>query len=146
MRRNRDDNRTVRRMGIGAVIAAFAVVLAACGSDMSSSDNGGSTSSAPTGGSGSEVQIKLIAFQPAQLEVAAGTTVTWRQRDPGSHTVTSGTVKQGAGAVTATPDGTFDSGELVTDDSFELAFADRGTYSYFCQIHPATMRGEITVR
>ena len=89
--------------------------------------------------------MKLVAFEPARLEVKAGTTVTWQQRDPGAHTATSGDVEQGAAGVTQRPDGLFDSGPLSTDDSFQHTFDDPGTYPYFCSLHPATMRGEIRV-
>jgi plastocyanin len=91
------------------------------------------------------VVMELVAFEPEQLEVEAGTTVTWEQRDVGDHTVTSGTVEQGAAGVTGQPDDRFESGRLSTDDSFEHRFDEPGTYSYFCSLHPATMRGEIRV-
>jgi plastocyanin len=89
--------------------------------------------------------MKLVAFAPDRLEVKVGATVTWQQRDPGAHTVTSGTVEQGGAGVTAEPDELFDSGSLSTDDSFEHTFDEPGTYPYFCSLHPATMRGEIRV-
>jgi plastocyanin len=95
--------------------------------------------------SSSEVVIQLVAFKPDQLEVTAGTTVTWTNRDPGAHTVTSGTVEQGGSGVTQEPDGTFDSGEIGEGDSFAQTFDEPGTYQYFCSLHPATMRGEIRV-
>ena len=75
----------------------------------------------------------------------AGTTVTWTQEDAGVHTVTSGTVVQGTGGVTEKPDGTFDSGSIATGNTFEFTFDQAGTYTYFCYIHPATMRGEVRV-
>lgn len=93
----------------------------------------------------SEVIIQLIAFKPEQLEVTAGTTVTWTNRDPGAHTVTSGTVEQGDSGVTQEPDGTFASGDIAKGDSFQQTFDEPGTYQYFCSLHPATMRGEIRV-
>ena len=89
--------------------------------------------------------MKLVAFTPERLEVKAGTSVTWQQHDPGAHTVTSGTVEQGAAGVTQQPDEMFDSGTLSTDESFEHTFDESGTYPYFCSLHPATMRGEIRV-
>ena len=108
--------------------------------------SGGDGGEDDAGGSGDrEVVLELVAFSPEQLEVDAGTTVTWKQRDPGSHTVTSGTVEQGASGVTQRPDGRFDSGRLATDETFEHTFTEPGTYSYFCSLHPATMRGEIRV-
>lgn len=66
--------------------------------------------------------------------------------DAGAHTITSGTVEQGGAGVTEVPDGTFKSGEIATSDTYEFTFDKPGTYPYFCEIHPATMRGEVKVR
>lgn len=122
--------------------AAALGVLAACGDTGGATDDSASLSEAPS----NTVTMRLIAFQPADLTVDAGTTVTWEQTDAGAHTVTSGTVAQGAAGVTEEPDGTFDSGEIAMGDTFEFTFDEPGTYPYFCTIHPATMRGEIRVR
>jgi plastocyanin len=91
------------------------------------------------------VEIELLAFSPERLEVPAGTTVVWRQRDRADHTVTSGTVEQAAGGVIQQPDGDFDSGSMSTDETYQRSFEEPGTYPYFCVLHPATMRGEIHV-
>lgn len=90
--------------------------------------------------------MRLVAFEPDRIEVDAGTTITWVNEDPGAHTVTSGTVEDGASSVTPDPDGVFDSGELATDESFEHVFDEPGTYSFYCELHPATMRGVVEVR
>ena len=89
--------------------------------------------------------MKLIAFRPESLDAKTGTTVTWTQQDAGAHTVSSGTVEQGGADVTTTPDGRFESGQLATGATFTFTFDSPGTYPYFCQIHPATMRGEIRI-
>jgi plastocyanin len=91
------------------------------------------------------VTMQLIVFKPETLTVAPGATVTWTQSDPGVHTVTSGAVEQGGGGVSTVPDGRFDSGELATGETFTFTFDQPGTYSYFCAVHPATMRGEVRV-
>jgi plastocyanin len=113
-------------------MTALAIALVACG--------GGEDE-----GSTAEVTMRLIAFKPESLAVAAGTTVTWIQQDAGTHTVTSGTVTQGTAGVTTAPDGTFDSGSLATDTTFEFTFEGAGSFPYFCNVHPATMRGEVRV-
>ncbi|HEY3237928.1 MAG TPA: plastocyanin/azurin family copper-binding protein [Acidimicrobiia bacterium] len=125
------------------VLAVLALALAGCGGD----NNDTSAEKARANGSpaANEVVIRLIAFRPESLTVPAGTTVTWRQKDAGVHTVTSGTVTQGAGDVTTAPDGKFDSGNLATDATFEFTFAEAGTFTYFCRVHPATMRGQVQV-
>ena len=77
------------------------------------------------------VEIADFAFAPDAIEVAAGSTVTWRNADPTPHTVSA-------------RDGAFDSGTLDPGAGFETTFAQPGTFAYFCQIHP-TMRGSVRV-
>lgn len=91
------------------------------------------------------VTIKLIAFTPTDVRIAAGGTVTWQQDDVASHTVTSGQVEQSGGTATATPDGLFDSGNITKGQTFQFSFTEPGVYPYFCAIHPATMTGVVTV-
>jgi plastocyanin len=79
----------------------------------------------------SGVQIVYRAYQPAQLTVVAGQTVTWRNSGLGPHTVTSDT-------------GQFDSGELAAGGTFSYAFSAPGIYAYSCTIHP-TMHGKVVV-
>jgi len=146
------ETHSFRRTSVVLGLAAFAVAGAACGSsgsNASGSKASGSTTSvteAKTAAKPNQVQIKLIAYRPAALTVTAGTTVTWKQTDPGFHTITSGTVAQGSSGVTPQPDGKFASGQLATGKTFSHTFIAPGTYPYFCEIHPATMRGTITVR
>lgn len=90
--------------------------------------------------------MSLIAYEPDELSVAKSTTVTWEQRDAGVHTVTSGTVDTDAsGSASTDADGVFASDELERGDGFAFTFDRAGSYAYFCRIHPATMRGRITV-
>ncbi len=90
--------------------------------------------------------MRLIAYRPDELTVPHGTTVTWKQRDAGFHTVTSGTVsKDPSGSVDLEPDDVFDSGQLEKGEEFDFTFDDIGTYEYFCKVHPATMSGRVTV-
>ena len=91
------------------------------------------------------VDMRLIAYRPEQISVKPGTRVSWTQSDLGFHTVTSGHVEQGAAGVTALKDNAFDSGQLGTGAAFSHTFDSPGTYAYFCQIHPATIRGEVHV-
>ena len=77
------------------------------------------------------VAISGFSFQPASLEVAAGTTVTWENEDGAPHTATSS-------------DGTFDSGRLSTGYTFEWTFDTAGSFAYACAIHPS-MTGTIVV-
>jgi plastocyanin len=92
----------------------------------------------PDGASGepgpNQITIDNFAFRPARLEVAAGTKVTWINRDDVPHTATS-----------AAKPRAFDSRTLDTDDQFAHVFTTPGTYVYFCAVHPH-MTGTIIVK
>ena len=126
------------------ILAVLVLALTGCGGG-GNDDNAAETPEDSGAAPANEVVMRLIAYRPEKLTVPAGTTVTWKQTDAGFHTVTSGTVAQGAGDVTTSPDGRFDSGQIATDASFEFTFAEAGSFTYFCAVHPATMRGEVTV-
>jgi plastocyanin len=80
------------------------------------------------------VTIDNFAFAPATITVPAGTTVTWTNQDDEPHTV-----------VSASDSKLFKSAALDTDDHFSFTFAQPGTYSYFCSIHPH-MVGTVVVK
>ena len=86
--------------------------------------------------SGKSVEVKIdnFTFGPTTLTVAAGTTVTWTNRDDIPHTVVS----------TDDPKA-FKSKVLDTDEKFSYTFAKLGTYPYFCSIHPK-MTGKVVVQ
>jgi plastocyanin len=93
----------------------------------------------PARASGPTVSLKLLQFQPGQLTVKAGTTVTWVDDEPITHTVTSGAVT-GIDPTSGlrsgeTPDGRFDKRLSNKGSSFSYRFTEPGTYSYFCSIH-----------
>jgi plastocyanin len=71
-------------------------------------------------------------FAPLTVTIAAGTTVTWTNRDDEPHTVVS-------------DGGLFRSGALDTNESFSFKFDKPGTYHYACSIHPR-MVGTIVVQ
>ena len=77
------------------------------------------------------VSIQDFFFEPDQLTVAPGTTVTWVNDGEEPHTSTA-------------DDGTWNSGTLQPGESFSFTFDDPGDYSYFCEIHP-DMTATITV-
>lgn len=133
-----------------------ALLLAACGSSEEAGSSEKSAGSSPSAqassthtghssGSGAAVEMRLIQFRPKQLDVKAGQEVTWTQKDAGFHTVTSGTVEQKGGGVTGKPDDRFRSERLATEETFKFTFDEAGTFTYFCEIHPATMTGEVRV-
>jgi plastocyanin len=79
-----------------------------------------------------EVKIDNFSFSPATISVAAGTTITWTNRDDIPHTVVS-------------DDKVFKSKVLDTDEKFTYTFSKPGTYPYFCSVHPK-MTGKVVVQ
>jgi plastocyanin len=77
------------------------------------------------------VMAKDFMFAPTAMTVAAGSTVTWTNRDDEPHTVVS-------------DNGLFRSAALDTNESFSFRFDKPGTYRYLCSIHPR-MVGTIVV-
>jgi plastocyanin len=81
------------------------------------------------------VTIEMIntSFNPATLQVKAGTTVVWVNKDPVEHSTTSDS-------------GLWDSGLMAQGATFSYTFAQAGTYQYYCKPHLALgMTGVITV-
>jgi plastocyanin len=87
---------------------------------------------AATAAAAPEIEIKNFHFEPATLEVAAGTTVTWVNRDAEIHAVTS-------------VQGLFASPGIDGDERFSFRFEKPGTYEYRCALH-AQMTGTVVVR
>jgi manganese oxidase len=81
------------------------------------------------------VTISNFKFDPKEVKVKAGTTVTWTDSG-GRHTVTS-------------EDGSFDSGRLTAGQSYEHKFEKPGVYPYYCNFHGGRggkdMAGVVTV-
>jgi plastocyanin len=82
---------------------------------------------------GTEMAVQIIdfAFEPATLEVPAGTTVVWTNAGSAPHTVTSDA-------------DAFDSGRLDPGGTFSMTFDTPGTYHYHCEFHPG-MQATIVV-
>lgn len=96
------------------------------------------------------IAVVDFAYDPAALEVAAGTTVTWTNEDDILHTVTSGEGRrQGVPGVsegeTARPDDLFEGSLEDRGAAFSFTFTDPATFVYHCAIH-AGMTGEVIVR
>src|SRR5215213_2134746 len=81
------------------------------------------------------VSIQDFFFDPDQLTVAPGTTVTWVNEGQAPHTVTSTDGKE------------LDSATLQPGDTYSFTFKDDDageTYAYQCTIHPQ-MTASVTV-
>jgi plastocyanin len=99
---------------------------------------------APAIAANEEVAIVGLTFEPADITVAVGDTVTWKVTESigANHSVTSGTPDD--------PDkgSVFDSGadDLANvGDTFEWTFDTAGTFAYYCTVHGASMSGQVTV-
>ena len=79
-----------------------------------------------------EVRIEGFSFGPDAVTVEAGATVTWTNFDDTNHTVTQN------------GNDLLDSPDLGNGDTYDVTFAEPGTYAYFCKFHPA-MQATITV-
>ena len=113
----------IARLVVPAVAAAI-LLFAAGGGSVASAQQAPAT--------GVEVKIDNFSFGPAAITVAAGTTVTWTNRDDIPHTVVS-------------DDKVFKSKVLDTDEKFSFTFIKPGTYPYFCSVHPK-MTGKVIVQ
>ena len=93
------------------------------------------------------VDISGFRFQPPELTVAAGTTVTWTNGDAILHTVTTGTSvkKDNFGNYDITPDGRVDGTLPDEGTTFSFTFTTPGDYAYFCSRHN-NMTGRVVVR
>ena len=127
-------------LGAAIVVLVFASIAAAQSvPDQSSSDQSTPEQAQSPDSSGQAtpaqdavtVNIPEDAFDPAQLDVAPGTTVTWVNNDSEPHTVTA-------------DDGLFDSGRLDPGDSYSVWLGGSGTVAYHCNPHP-DMTGSIVV-
>jgi plastocyanin len=81
-----------------------------------------------------KVSIDNFVFDPKELVVTAGTTITWVNADDVPHTATSGSSPP-----------LFDSKTLRTGAKFSFEFKTPGTYDYFCKAHPY-MIGKVIVK
>ncbi len=77
------------------------------------------------------VRITNFTFEPANLTINAGDSVTFINEDSAPHTATA-------------DNGAFDTGTLQRGQSATLTFNGAASFPYFCAIHPS-MRGSLTV-
>ena len=87
----------------------------------------------------SGVNLSSLMFDPSTTTVEVGTTVTWRNDEPITHTVTSGRfvgVDETTGLRSSQdPDGTFAAKLPGKGKTFSFTFTEPGNYTYYCDIH-----------
>jgi plastocyanin len=127
-----------RRLLIGAASLLIAAgALAGCSAQASSSPMAPtSASSAPAA---PVINLSSLMFNPSTTTVPVGTTVTWRNDEPITHTVTSGRY-EGVDKTTGLrseqyPDGAFNAKLQGKGKTFSFTFTKPGSYTYYCDIH-----------
>ena len=122
-----------------APLAALVLAVAGCGgSDTASTASTPAAESTPStaapAADGQAVQIgmKGLRFDPAEVTVKVGTTVTWKNLEDIPHNVT------------AVKGATFKSDTFGKDGTYEFKAEKAGTVKYVCTIHPG-MAGTLTV-
>ena len=76
--------------------------------------------------------IRELRFEPDDLALSPGDSVTWTNEDVVPHTVTAA-------------DGSWDSGELAPGERWTVVVEGDGAVPYLCRYHP-TMRGSLELR
>lgn len=108
------------------LLAALAV-LSSCGD---SGDDGASAAGDGDAASagGTAVSVDDNFFEPEEIEVGAGDTVTWEWVGSQPHNVSADAFQS----------------EIQTEGTFEHSFTEAGTYEYVCTVHPG-MEGIVEV-
>jgi plastocyanin len=116
----------VNRITRKAALVVSAMVLAVGGAF-------GALGTAPAGaqsGGTSKVTVGDNYFKPTDVEVTAGTKVTWTNRGKILHSVTPNKGKK------------FGTKELSRGKSYSYKFKKPGTYAYYCTFHGSPGKGQ----
>lgn len=125
-------SRSFRRPAAALFLVA-SLGFAACGggddnaessatSDSGASDSGGGTAAAT-------IDLKAQTFEPAEATIKVGDTVEWKWEGGVQHNVKGDGFKS----------------KLQSKGEFTHTFDEAGTFAFSCDVHPATMKGSITV-
>jgi len=129
--------RTTRALIVPALIAVLGLG-AGCGGGGGGGDSKDDSAKPPKAGEGplsgdGPVKIVNFEFKPKTVTVKPGTKVTWTNEDTNIHDVKD-----------TSPLATPVSQELSKGDTFSITYAQPGSYSYVCGIHPY-MTGTVEV-
>ena len=134
---------------LALLLACLALGLVACGGDDDDDGGGGGGGGAATteqpsdtgggGGGGVEVGMQNIQFDPKEITVKPGETITFKNDESIPHDVHK---QSGPGGdFSSGPDGGMNQG-----DTFELKLDQPGKYEFVCHVHAPGMAGTITVK
>jgi plastocyanin len=138
---------TRRRLILGtAALLIAAGSLAGCSASAESAPMAPAiATSAPTG---PVINLSSLTFNPSTTTVKVGESVTWRNDESITHTVTSGRfmgIDKTTGLRSSQqPDGMFNAKLDGKGKTFSFTVTKAGTYTYYCDIHQG-MNATITV-
>lgn len=89
---------------------------------------------------GSSLPSNVEFFVPQSTTVSKGATLLWTNEDSTIHTVTSGSPED-----SEVPGTVFDSSYMASGKTFEWTFNEKGTFEYYCTLHPY-MKGVVIVK
>ncbi len=118
-------------LGSAATLLLIALVVTACGVGGDTTTSAGptetivSTSSTATPGrsEGTQVTISEYAYEPAEVTIKAGESVTWTNEDSVKHNA-------------ASDESAFEGPLLSEGESYTFTFEVPGRYPYHCTPHP----------
>jgi plastocyanin len=113
-----------RQTSLFAGLALLALLIVGCAGDAKGSGMPSTTNEV--------TMVKSYRFAPAMIQVAAGTTVTFRNADNFTHSV-------------RLLDGSQPDRLVKPGESIQLTFALPGAFAYECSLHPRDMRGTVSV-
>jgi plastocyanin len=123
-----------------AAALALLLMTAACGG---SSSRSGAATAAKTDAS---VNTALLAFDPKEVRIKTGQTVSWVGGDNITHVLVEGTYDVGANGLRTreTDDKAFSLKLTRKGQQVSHTYDKAGTFTYFCTIHKG-MNGTVTV-
>ena len=125
------------------LVGSLTVLLAGCsGLNLTSSNGNGGGGGGNTGPTAS-LTIQNFYYAPPIITVQVGTKVTWTNKGPDSHSVTSDSTGFDSGALAGPKPNPY--GGMTNGGLFQVTFTTPGTYTYHCMFHPQ-MHGTITVQ
>jgi len=124
--------RPIRRPAAALLLVA-SLGFAACGGGDDNSDSGAASDSGASesggGPAAATIDLKAQTFEPAEATIKVGDTVEWKWEGGVQHNVKGDGFKS----------------ELQSKGEFTHTFDEAGTFEFNCDVHPATMKGSITV-
>jgi plastocyanin len=126
----------VRRAALAIAALALIALTGGCGSSESGYASIGESSATRFGPARDSVRVEMrnIAFAPANVHLRRGGTVEWVNRDRVTHTVTKGNELYDE----------WSSGDIESRGTFTHTFDRPGEFVYNCTIH-ANMKGRVKV-